>query len=46
MYVNLKVASSEMEQAKRGLMRKLFIKGRGTEILPEISPAPHPLSAF
>jgi hypothetical protein len=29
--ITLKVLSSEMDQAKSGIIRKLFIKGRGAE---------------
>jgi hypothetical protein len=32
MLIALKVLSSEVDQAKRGLIRKLFIKERGAEI--------------
>jgi hypothetical protein len=34
------VLSSEMDQAKRGLIRKVFIKGRGAEVFSKFRPSP------
>ncbi len=40
LYCKLKVLSSVMDQAKSGLIRNLFIKGRGAEILSKFRPPP------
>jgi hypothetical protein len=41
LYVGLKVLSSEMDLAKRGLIQKVLIKGRGAT-----SPSPHPVRSL